>query len=146
MTRSEKLKPVVNHVEKREQAALEAVAFSQQQLHAQQSKLQQLIEYKEEYAAGSLSASSGTVSAIQLQEYNRFFSQLSDTIEQQQQVVSMAQRELDIKREKWMQTRTRSDAMHKVMDKMQQGEMKLAEQQEQKQMDEVALRISLKNS
>ena len=145
MTRSKKLKPVVKHVDKNEKSALEAVAFSQQKLQQQRNKLQQLNDYKNDYARQQSGARSGSVSSVQLQEFNRFFTQLNDTITQQTQIVAMAQRELDIKRQQWKLTRSRSDAMHKIVDKIEASELKQAEKIEQKFMDEVALRISLKH-
>lgn len=144
MTRSKKLKPVVKHVDNKEKTALEAVAFSQQQLQQQRNKLQQLTDYSNEYAQQHSGAQSASYSSIQLQEYNRFFTQLTDTITQQTQIVAMAKREVEIKQQKWKLTRSRSDAMHKVVDKIEAGEMRQAEKIEQKFMDEVALRISLK--
>lgn len=144
MTRSEKLQPVVKHVENREQSALKDMAFSQQQLQMQLKQLQQLIEYKNEYANRYSSSQPVSYSAVQLQEFNRFMTQLDDTIKQQNNVVIMAQREVDVKREKWKHTRSRSDAMHKVVDKIKTSELEQTEKTEQKFMDEVALRLSLK--
>ena len=146
MTRSKKLQPVVRHVENNEQSALKAVALSQQQLQQHQNQLQQLKGYKNDYENRHSSATAVSYSSLQLQEFNRFLNQLNDTIEQQQQVVQIAQREVDIKRQSWKHTRSRSDAMHKVVDKIQASEMKQAEKIEQKNMDEVALRIALKTS
>ncbi len=146
MTRSKKLQPVVKHVDKKEQSALKAVAISQQQLQQHLNQLQQLKDYKNEYANKHSSEKGVSYSALQLQEFNRFLNQLSDTIAQQQQVVAMAQREVDIKRQSWKVTRSRSDAMHKVVDRMQASEIKQAEKIEQKYMDEVALRIALKTT
>ncbi len=145
MTRSEKLKPVVKHVDDKEKTALKAVAFSQQQLQYQQNRLQQLIDYKEDYARQQASGQM-TFTAVQLQEFNRFLTQLNDTITQQNHVVSMAQREVEMKRQNWKLTLTRSNAIHKVVDKIEAVELKQADQIEQKHMDDVALRISLKNS
>ena len=145
MTRSKKLQPVVKYVDKNEKSALEAVAFSQQKLQQQRNKLQQLNDYKNEYSRQHSGAQSASFSSVQLQEYNRFFSQLNDTIFQQTQVVAMAQREVDLKRQNWKITRSRSDAMHKIVDKIEASELKQAEKIEQKFMDEVALRISLKH-
>ncbi|MCK4708412.1 MAG: flagellar export protein FliJ [Gammaproteobacteria bacterium] len=144
MTRSEKLQPVVKHVDKNEKSALEAVAFSQQQLQKQRNQLQQLNDYINEYTRQHSVAQSGSFSSIQLQEYNRFFTQLNDTITRQTQVVAMAQREVDMKRQKWKLTRSRSDAMHKIVNKIEASELKQADKIEQKLMDEVALRISSK--
>ena len=146
MTRSEKLQPVVKHVDKNEKSALEAVAFSQQQLQKQRNQLQQLNDYINEYTQQHTVAQSGSFSSMQLQEYNRFFTQLNDTITRQTQVVAMAQREVDMKRQKWKLTRSRSDAMHKIVDKIEASELKQADKIEQKFMDEVALRISSKHN
>jgi len=144
MTRSKKLRPVVKHVDKREQKALQAVAFSQKQLQQQQLRLQQLIVYKQEYIEQQ--ARPQTCSALQMQEFQRFLAQLDETIKGQQQVVQMAERELDIKRNHWKTSRSKSQAMHKVVDRIQTSEMKKAEKTEQKLMDEFALRSSLKHN
>ncbi len=146
MTRSKKLQPVVKHVDKNEQSALKAVAISQQQLQQHLNQLQQLKDYKNEYANKHSSEKGVSYPALQLQEFNRFLNQLSDTIAQQQQIVAMAQREVDIKRQSWKVTRSRSDAMHKMVDRIQANELQKAEKIEQKYMDEVALRISLKTT
>ena len=146
MTRSKKLQAVVKHVDKNEQSALKAVAISQQLLQQHLNQLQQLKDYKNEYANKHSSEKGVSYSALQLQEFNRFLNQLSDTISQQQQIVAMAQREVDLKRQSWKVTRSRSDAMHKMVDRMQASELQKAEKIEQKYMDEVALRISLKTT
>jgi len=144
MTRTEKLAPVVKHVDRNEQTALQAVAFSQQQLQHQVDRLNQLYAYQQEYAERHNQAEPVEYTAVQLKEFNRFLSQLDETIKQQQQVVAMAQRELEVKIQKWKLTRSRSDAMHKVVDRLQQNEQKQEQKKEQKFMDEIALRSALK--
>jgi len=144
MTRTKKLEPVVKHVKNKEQEALQAVAFSQQQLNSQQLRLEQLVLYKAEYANQQGVQQSVTYTAIQLKEFSRFLDQLDITIQQQKQVVELAQREVNFKRDKWKLTRSKSDAMDKVMDNIQLDENKKAQKMEQKQMDELALRISYK--
>ncbi len=144
MTRTKKLEPVVKHVKNKEQEALQAVAFSQQQLNSQQLRLEQLVLYKAEYANQQGVQQSVTYTAIQLKEFSRFLDQLDVTIQQQKQVVELAQREVNYKRDKWKLTRSKSDAMDKVMDNIQLDENKKAQKIEQKQMDELALRISYK--
>ncbi len=143
MTRSKKLAPVVKHVEKNENSALQAVAFSQQQLQKQVAQLEQLVRYRQEYAERS--HDQFTYTAVQLSEFNRFIKQLDDTIEQQRQVVHMAEREVELKRQKWKVTRSRSDAMHKMVDRLTEQEIKQQDRTDQKTMDEVALRNAIKN-
>jgi len=111
MTRVRKLAPVVDHVEKLEQDALKAVAFSQQRLQQQQQRLEQLLRYREDYA-NRHNDGPVTYGAMQLREFQRFMAQLDDTIEQQREVVRLAEREVEFKRQKWKLTRTRSDAMN----------------------------------
>ena len=146
MTRSKKLAPVVEHVKQKEETALQAVAFSQQQLQMQIERLQQLEAYKQEYENNHLSDQAKAHSAVEFQEFKRFLAQLDETIEQQKQVVSLAERELELKRNNWKQTRSRSDAMHKMVDRLQQSEQQQLDKNEQKSLDEFALRNSLKNS
>lgn len=146
MSRSKKLAPVVNHVEKNEQTALQSVAFSQQQLQQQLNRLNQLLTYKEEYAERHNQGVEISYTSVQLQEFNRFLHQLDETIRQQRHVVVMAEREVEIKRQKWKLTRSRSDAIHKVVDRIQLDEQKLEQQKEQRFMDEIALRNAFRNS
>ncbi len=144
MLRTKKLAPVVKHVENKEQTALQAVVYSQQQLQVQTDRLEQIIIYKKEYSDRHVTPHAESYSSHQFKEINRFIAQLDDTIKQQQKVVELAQREVEIKHVKWESTRTRSDAMHKMIDRLQAGELKLEQKSDQKLMDEVALRSSLK--
>ena len=146
MTRSKKLEPVVDHVKQKEESALQAVAFSQQQLQIQIDRLQQLQDYKQEYEDNHLTNQARPYSVVEFQEIKRFMLQLDQTIEQQKQVVAMAERELELKRNNWKQTRSRSDAMNKMVDRLQQTEQKQLDKNEQKSLDELALRKILKNT
>lgn len=143
--RTRKLAPVVKHVEKHEQTALNAVAYSQKQLNMQQEILAKLQRYKAEYSERHTNSESVSYSSLQLQEFNRFLAQLDDTICQQHKNVEMAMRELEVKRSKWKSKRSRSDAMHKVVDRIQASEQQQIQKGEQKLMDEFALRLHLKD-
>jgi len=145
MNRTKKLEPVVKHVDNHEQTALQAVAFSQQQLQMQQQRLQQLIDYKADYQARQFS-STDALGAVQFQEFNRFMAQLDESIKQQQQIIEMAVREVEIKQNTWKDKRARSEAMHKVVDKIKADEQSEAQQKEQKIMDEFALRLHFKDN
>lgn len=139
MTRLKKLAPVVKHVENREQSALQAVAQSQQQVQFHTQRLEQLQAYKEEYVQRTEQPGQ-SMNALALREFHRFLDQLDETIRQQQQVVSLAKRELEIKHQKWQLTHSRSKAMHKVIDHIHESELKQIEKQEQMLNDEIAQR------
>jgi len=146
MTRTKKLEPVVKHVDQHEQAALQAVAFSQQQLKMQQDRLQQLKDYKKEYSDQKSGSSPVAFTAVQFQEFNRFITQLDETIKQQQQIIEMASREVEVKQKAWKVKRSRSEAMHKVVDRIKAGEIQQEYKSEQKFMDEIAMRLYSKES
>jgi len=60
-------------------------------------------------------------------------------------VVRLAEREVEFKRQKWKLTRTRSDAMHKMIERINEQEQQQLQKREQRLMDEHALRQSGKN-
>lgn len=143
--RTRKLAPVVKHVDKHEQTALEAVAYSQQQLQLQQEILHKLQTYKEEYTHHPDEQKPVSYGSVQLQEYNRFLAQLDETIRQQLIKVEHATHELEVKRSKWKAKRSRSEAIHRVVDQIEANEQQQVQKADQKLMDEFALRQSLKD-
>jgi len=139
MTRTQRLRPVVQHKDKKEQQALLQVAQSQGLLDGEQTRLTQLQDYKLEYLQKK-KYDIGVFTPIELQEFNRFMQQLDQTIERQMEMVSVRQQELEHKRQLWTETRIDSKKMHKVVEKLQQQEFVEQERKEQKALDEFALR------
>lgn len=139
MKRSRRLKPVVQHVDDLEQQALKEVAVCQNQLASEQQRLQQLQQYRYEYQARRDTANA-VYSSIELVEYQRFLQQLDHTITQQQLVLKRCEVALNGKRELWKETRMNSRLMHKVVDNLNQQEVRHQEKLEQKEMDEHSLR------
>jgi len=140
MTRTQKMDPVVRHVEQKEQVALQAIAYSQNQLETQKQRLQQLVEYRLDYVEQQQSGER-IYSAVEMQEFQRFLSQLDQTFKQQQKLVELARREVEFKRENWLKTRIRSDALHKVVENMQQQQRSVENRLEQKAQDEFSQRL-----
>jgi len=139
MTRTQRLQPVVQHTDKKQQLALQQVAQSQGMLELEQTKLTELKQYKLEYLQKK-QRDVGVFSVLELQEFNRFLQQLEDTIARQKEVISLRERELEQKRVAWNATRIDSKVMHKVVDKLHKQEIVEAERREQKALDEFAQR------
>ena len=135
MTRTKRLEPVVKHTDNKEQQALQALASSQTELEVENTRLSQLKSYKNEYHQKQ-SDKNYVYSAMELQEFNRFLSQLDQTIEQQQKVVQMRKGELDGKRRAWQATRIDSKKIQKIVENLQQQEQIREARNEQKIMDE----------
>lgn len=139
MTRSQRLHPVVQHTDKKEQRALQEVAVSQNLLEIEQGRQVQLQNYKLEYLEKK-KYDIGVFTPHELQEFNRFLQQLDQTIERQIEVVELRQQELSQKRQLWNAMRIDSKKMHKVVEKLQQQESVEQERKEQKDLDEFAQR------
>ncbi|MCP4388055.1 MAG: flagellar export protein FliJ [Gammaproteobacteria bacterium] len=139
MTRTQRLQPVVQHTDKKQQRALLEVAQSQAVLEGEQTRLTQLQDYKLEYLQKK-KYDIGVFTPIELQEFNRFMQQLDQTIERQMDLVEQRQQELEHKRQLWMATRIDSKKMHKVVEKLQKQEFVEQERKEQKALDEFAQR------
>ncbi len=139
MTRSQRLQPVVQHTDKKEQRALQEVAVSQNLLEIEQARQVQLQDYKLEYLEKK-KYDIGVFTPHELQEFNRFLQQLDQTIERQMEVVELRQQELLQKRQLWNEMRIDSKKMHKVVEKLQQQEFVEQERKEQKALDEFAQR------
>ncbi len=137
MTRTERLDPIVQHVDKKQQAALKAVTLSQGRVEVEKNKLQQLNAYRREYLNRQQQSS---CSVMELQEYHRFLDQLDLTIKQQLEVIKHRESELEQKRKIWQEIRVSSKAMHKVVENLQQQEDFLQQRIEQKALDEFSQR------
>ena len=139
MTRTQRLQPVVQHTDKKEQQALQAVAQSQAVLEGEQTRLAQLQDYKLEYLQKK-KYDIGVFTPIELQEFNRFMQQLDETIERQLELVALRQQEVEHKRQQWTATRIDSKKMHKVVEKLQKQEFVEQERREQRELDEFSQR------
>jgi len=139
MTRTRRLRPVVQHTDKKEQQALLQVAQSQGMLELEQARQAQLQDYRLEYLQRKKN-DIGVFTPLELQEFNRFMQQLDATIEQQMEVVQLRQREVEQKREIWKASRIDSKVMHKVVEKLQKQEFVEQERKEQKALDEFTQR------
>lgn len=139
MTRTRRLRPVVQHTDKKEQQALQQVAQSQRLLEIEQVRQAQLQDYKLDYLQKK-KHDIGVFTPLELQEFNRFMQQLDETIERQMELVEMRQREVEQKREAWNATRIDSKVIHKVVEKLQKQEFVEQERREQKALDEFTQR------
>lgn len=141
MTRTERLDPVAQHADKKQEEALQQVAQSQNLVSAEQGKLLQLQNYRSEYL-NKQNYSQISCSVIELQEFNRFLAQLDETIKMQQEIIKLRENELKRKREAWQETRINSKVMHKVIENLQLQEQVQQARSEQKAMDEFSQRKS----
>lgn len=142
MTRSKRIRPVVELAENRHLDAARSLGLSRKQLEHQEMRLHELISYRQEYSRRYSESCGGGIGAMRLNEYRIFLARLDQAIRQQQTQVEQARRDCDQKRQQWLASRTRAKALDKVMDRYRREELEDAERREQKEQDERALHRS----
>lgn len=140
MTRSKRMDPVVKVAENREQAAARLLGEAQQRLQQQERRLGELVEYRDQYSQQFQHSSGQGMGVARLQDYRVFLARLNDAIQQQHIVVERCRQDCERQRGHWMATRTRTQALGKVVERYRREERHAAERREQHDLDERAQR------
>ncbi len=138
MTRSKRMQPVQRVAQSREQAAVQELGQSQQSLDAQQSKLEELRAYRDQYASDFETSVGAGLDATRVQDYRVFLNRLGEAIRQQEAILAQCRMRHEQTRQKWIETRTHSQAIDKVMHGYRQEEHRQRERREQQEQDERA--------
>jgi flagellar FliJ protein len=136
------MQPVAHHAEQVEQDAIRVFVEAQQELANAERQLQQLLDYRDEYT-GQLNGRSGLM-MTQLHNFRDFVHKLDKAIKQARRDVEAHEQICERRRQEWLKTRSRSQALNKVVEKYQEQELKEQDQREQKEMDEHAQRLTQK--
>lgn len=133
----ERLKPLQDLAESKEQDAAERFARHKQALEAQEQRLADLQNYQADYRAQM----SGAMSPSLLRNRQDFMSRLNDAVRQQAEQVSKARQAYERERQCWVEARGETQ----VLDKLEQNYHAQAAQRglrrEQFELDELAARL-----
>lgn len=136
MSPTKRLKPVQRLAQNREDKAARTLGESRRLLQQDETKLEQLILYQQEYQERFNAVSRQGISASQLQEYRAFLDKLATAIRQQQDQVDKRRMEASGDMDKWRLKHTRTQALNKALDRFRQTEKKAQDKGEQKDTDE----------
>jgi flagellar FliJ protein len=136
MERISKLQPIAKIRKQQEDTAGRLHGESIRQAEHQKMQLDELLNYREEYAKSFRSASESGLSAIQMQEYQLFINRLDDAIRQQRQFVLNGQQKCDASQKEWMARRSKSKIINKVVENRQVSEKQARQRLEQKEMED----------
>jgi flagellar FliJ protein len=140
MTKSDRVKPVIKVAQNREREAARVFAEAQRLVQERERKLAELRAYREEYRAGFHRSGGAGVSALSLRGFHAFLRRLDQAVEQQEQLVAAAQRELDQRKQLWLEKHFRAKALDHVRDRYRAQEQREIARIEQKDADERAQR------
>jgi flagellar protein FliJ len=105
-----------------------------------EGKVQQLQSYRDDYVRNSQSA--GTIDAVKLQNYRMFLDRLGEALRQQSQLLDIARAEYEKRRSMWSEKRIEAESLGRAVDKFRKEERHAADQREQREGDDAALRAS----
>jgi flagellar FliJ protein len=138
MTKSKRMEPVARVAEQRERKAAIEMAEFRRFLEAQQTKLDDLNNYRTEYARTFEQAGRGGMDAARMADYRRILARLNDAIVYQEQRLASLHSEYEQVRQRWTDTRTRAAALDKVMERYREEERRDGDRREQGESDERA--------
>ncbi len=145
MTRVNRLKPIIEFKDQQQKQCLQDMADSKTRWENQQTQLDNLHLYQNEYHINQAHTNdTNALSVMQLVEERRFIDQLENTIKQQVLIVQQAEREYQIKQRHWLKMKNDVTAVEHLVENLHHEEIKLADKQEQKILDEYGLRRQLK--
>ncbi|MDH5570278.1 MAG: flagellar export protein FliJ [Gammaproteobacteria bacterium] len=136
------MQPIVHLEEQKEQDAVQLFVDARRALDAVEQQLQQLHGFKQEYQQRLQSEQGQGISIQRLREYQSFIENISGTIDKSYLEIEAKRAVCEKYKQAWLRCRSRSQAMHKVVEKYQREERRQQERVEQKDQDEYAQRIS----
>lgn len=140
MKRAGRLQPVRQQLEDDAQRLHVALVASQRRVAQVQAQLDELQRYHAEYQQGFSRRAGGGMGANELRDYQVFMSRLAQAIVQQKNSLVQARQDEQQQRERWQDSRRRSQAIGHVMDRWQLDEQRRRERQEQQEADQRAQR------
>ncbi len=140
MRRSKRLQVVLALAQRKEEDALKAMQSAQNTLTQQNQKLQELVQYQQEYQQALREAYQNGATAASCSTYQHFLSQVGGAIEQQQQITLLAEQQLMKSRQHWQTLHEKQRGMGDLIDRFREEEDKALDKREQKMIDELSQR------
>ena len=141
MSRSKRMEPVQRLTRDREETAVRELGASRKELAAQEERLRELRGYREQYTNAFQSTGSTGLGARSLQDYRTFLGRLNEAIRQQETLVRQCLERQQQSHRAWLDSRSRSQAIGKVMAGYRDEEQRQRDRQEQKDTDDRNSRV-----
>ncbi|MFZ1494718.1 MAG: flagellar export protein FliJ [Candidatus Competibacter denitrificans] len=131
------LQAAVDVARSREDQAVKLLAESQRNLREQETRLQQLLLFRGEYAVQfEAEGGSGGITARRFQDYAAFLNSLDHGITESKHQQERLREDLQRKRQHWVQTHARTKALQEVLARDQDAQRKREDQRAQRDSDE----------
>ena len=137
MTRSQRLDPLLNLMQQRQDAAARDVADRDRQLAEQEQRLDALRRYAEEYA---ITPSEATIAPALLANRIAFRAKLETAVDQQSRIVDSSRQNRDVERARLMLASRDTKVLGQLADSYRAQESRVAEQRVQRELDDLGAR------
>ena len=138
MTRSERMSTVHGFASEKANRIARDFAEARDDLELQKQRLEQLINFRQDYQSQLSDVGAKGMGAFRLRDYNAFISRIDAAIEEQRERVYRAEQYAETKRREWLAQQTHATAIEKVVDRYRDQERREVERQEQRDTDELA--------
>ena len=145
MSRSARLEKIADIKLGIENVARVSLVSARTQFQSQENQLKQLRVYKEEYQDRLNSRMKNTISANEIQDYQYFFSSLDNAISQQTEVVEQCALQVEASRKNWLEKKQTVSKISRVAESLREQEHAYQQKSEQKESDELNLRLFAAN-
>jgi flagellar export protein FliJ len=142
MNKSKRFEPIRQIATSSADALSLAMADAGRRVADLERQLEQLKSYRDEYVRNS-NENRGAMDAVKLQNYRSFLDRLGAALRQQTNSLDAARAEYEGRRLKWSEKRVEAESLSRVVDRFRKEERHAADQREQREGDDAALRISL---
>lgn len=137
MTRSQRLDPLLNLMQQRQDAAARDVAERDRQLAEQEQRLDALRRYAEEYSAAP---ADGTIAPALLANRIAFRAKLETAVDQQSRIVDSSRQTRDVERARLLLASRDTKVLGQLADSYRAQESRVAEQRVQRELDDLGAR------
>lgn len=131
-SRADRLQPAVDQAEQRREHATGRLAEAQQRVARAEHQLEELRQYRKEYAA----LAGGGVSVTALLNRQSFVERIDQAIVQQDGELERQRRQLEMDRGSWRSAHAREQALDSVVAGYREQARKAEDRQEQNEIDE----------
>lgn len=142
MKKSDRIKSLMQLAEKQEQQAVRDMGQARQLLEIQQTRLDELREYREEYLLRFRRDGEQGISGLQIQHFQAFMQQLDMAIANQQQVVEQLLTQCQQQTRQWQERHQQTRILDKTRDRFARHERREADKHEQRENDD---RVAVKH-
>ena len=142
MMRSKRFEPIQEIATTSAQELSKAMGDAARRVADLERQLEQLRTYRDEYVRNSTQGG-GTMDAVKLQNYRSFLNRLGEALRQHLVKLDEARADYEKRRLSWSEKRIEAESLGRVIERFRKEERHAADQREQSEGDEAAMRISL---